>query len=224
MKKIIIVVITVLIIITTMYFKVSYSNETMLRLFNEYLIENIDDYKDYEMTSFGLYNGSTNGRGYAAFNKYFEAEYVHKKHSTIRFYLQTDRYDIISNYDDAKNELQYILYAMEIYNENINNDKITLKTMSFPSYRQYSDQPATKDFVQSNMNLFYPDIEIITKEINYEELKEIDEQINNVFPNERYYIFADIDEDTGIYSTQLELYHDYGEQTFENENNRNEER
>lgn len=199
-----------------MYFNVSYSNEKMQQLFNEYLIENIDDYEDYEMTSFGLYNGPTNGRGYAAFNKYFEAEYVHKKHSTIRFYLSTDRYDIISNYDDAKNELQYILYAIEIYNENINNDKITVKTMSFPSYRQYSEQAATKDFVQSNMNLFYPDIEVNTKEISYEELKEIDREIGQIFPNERYYILADIDEDIGIYSTQLELYHNYEERYIEN--------
>lgn len=215
MKKLIFVIIIVFIIIA-LYFNVSYSNETMLQLFDEYLIENIADYEDYEMTSFGLYDGPTNGRGYAAFNKYFEAEYVHKKHSTIRFYLSTDRYDIISNYDDAKNELQYILYAIEIYNENINNDKITVKTMSFPSYRQYSEQAATKDFVQSNMNLFYPDIEVNTKEISYEELKEIDREIGQIFPNERYYILADIDEDIGIYSTQLELYHNYEERYIEN--------
>ena len=101
MKKLIFVIIIVFIIIA-LYFNVSYSNEAMLQLFDEYLIENIADYEDYEMTSFGLYDGPTNGRGYAAFNKYFEAEYVHKKHSTIRFYLSTDRYDIISNYDDAK--------------------------------------------------------------------------------------------------------------------------
>lgn len=222
MKKLIFLIITIF-IITTMYFNISYSNERMLQLFNEYLIENIDDYKDYEITSFGLYDGPTNGRGYAAFNKYFEAEYVHKKHSTIRFHLITDRYDIISDYNDAKNELQYILYAMEIYNENINNDKITVKTMSFPSYRQYSEQPATKDFVQSNMNLFYPDIEVNTKEISYQELKEFDWKIGQIFPNERYYILADIDEDIGIYSTQLELYHDYEERYLENQNNKNKE-
>lgn len=215
MKKWIAAVIIVFVVIT-MYFTFSYSDEKMMQIFNEYLIENIADYKDYEMTSFGLYDGPTSGRGYAAVNKYFEAEYVHKKHSTIRFYLQTDRYNIVSNYDDAKNELQYILYATEIYNENINNDKITVKTVSFPSYRQYSEQPATKEFVQSNINLFYPEIEVNTKELDYEELKEIDYQINQIFPNERYYIFADIDEDSGIYSTQLEQYQDYDELYFDN--------
>ena len=207
-KKLISVIIIIFIMVF-MYFNVSYSDEKMMEVFNEYLIENIADYKDYEMTSFGLYDGTTKGRGYAAFNKYFEAEYVNKKHSTIRFYLHTDGYDIISNYDDAKNELQYILYAIEIYNENINNDKITVRTMSFPSYRQYSEQPATKDFVQSNMDLFYPDIEVNTKDLDYEELKEIDGEISQIFPNERYYILADLDEDIGIYSTQLEQYQDY---------------
>ena len=210
MKKLILTIVAVL-IITVCYFNFSYSNEKMLQIFNDYLAENISDYKDYVMTDFGLYDGSTNGRGYAAFNKYFQVEYVHKKHSSIRFYLMTDRYDIISNYDDAKNELQYILYAIEIYNENINNDKINVKTMSFPDYRQYSEQMATKDFVQVNMNLFYPDIEIKTTEINYEELKEIDQEISCIFPNERYYILTDIDEDIGIYSNQLENYNSYEE-------------
>ncbi|OUP76787.1 hypothetical protein B5F09_08055 [Erysipelatoclostridium sp. An173] len=214
MKKIIFTIIIVFVIII-MYFNVSYSNEKMQQLFNEYLIENIDDYEDYEMTSFGLYNGPTNGRGYAAFNKYFEAEYIHKTHSSIRFYLTTDRYNIISNYDDAKNELQYILYAIEIYNENINNGKIAVRTMTFPSYRQYSEQPATKNFVQSNMDLFYPTIEVNTKKVSYEELKEIDQEISHIFSNERYYILTDIDENIGIYSKQLEMYHNYEERYLE---------
>lgn len=196
-----------------MYFNFSYSDEKMLQIFNEYLIDNIDDYEDYDMTGFGLYDGPTSGRGYAAFNKYFQAEYVHKRHSSIRFYLSTDRYDIISNYDDAKNELQYILYAVEIFNEHIHNDNIAVKTMSFPSYRQYSEQSATKDFVQSNMDLFCPEIEIKTEEVSYEELKDIDNQISQIFPNERYYILADLDEDLGIYSSQLEQYQDYVEKS-----------
>lgn len=168
------------------------------------------------MTSFGLYDGPTNGRGYAAPNKYFKAEYTLKRHSSIQFYLSTDRYDIISDYESNKNELQYILYAIEIYNENIHNDKITVKTMRFPSYNKYWNQPSSKDFVQSNTNLFYPKIEINAKDISYEELKEIDQKINQIFPNERYYILADIDEDIGIYSTQLENYNDYKERYLEN--------
>lgn len=36
-------------------------------------------------------------------------------------------------------------------------------------------------------------------------------------------ILADIDEDIGIYSTQLELYHDYEERYLENQNNKNKE-
>lgn len=209
-KKLIYAIIFIF-IISSMYFNLSYSDEKMMQLFNEYLIENIDDYKDYKMTSFGLYDGPTNGRGYAAFNKYFQAEFVHKKHSSIRFYLSTDRYNIISNYDDAKNELQYILYAIETFNESICNEKIILKTMSFPPYRQYSEQIATKNFVQVNMNLFYPEIEIDTKKISYDELKAIDQEINQIYPNERYYVLEDIDEDIGIYSTKLGMYHNYDE-------------
>lgn len=212
MKKLISVVVIIFVLIV-MYFNFSYSDEKMLQIFNEYLIDNIDDYEDYDMTGFGLYDGPTSGRGYAAFNKYFQAEYVHKRHSSIRFYLSTDRYDIISNYDDAKNELQYILYAVEIFNEHIHNDNIAVKTMSFPSYRQYSEQSATKDFVQSNMDLFCPEIEIKTEEVSYEELKDIDNQISQIFPNERYYILADLDEDLGIYSSQLEQYQDYVEKS-----------
>ena len=83
--------------------------------------------------------------------------------------------------------------------------------MSFPSYRQYSEQIATKDFVQVNMNLFYPEIEIDTKKISYDELKAIDQEINQIYPNERYYILEDIDEDAGIYSTKLQMYHNYDE-------------
>ncbi|WRK51946.1 hypothetical protein SD457_15640 [Coprobacillaceae bacterium CR2/5/TPMF4] len=87
--------------------------------------------------------------------------------------------------------------------------------MTFPSYRQYSEQPATKNFVQSNMDLFYPTIEVNTKKVSYEELKEIDQEISHIFSNERYYILTDIDENIGIYSKQLEMYHNYEERYLE---------
>ena len=48
-----------------------------------------------------------------------------------------------------------------------------------------------------------------------EEKKEIDQEISHIFSNERYYILTDIDENIGIYSKQLEMYHNYEERYLE---------
>jgi len=138
--------------------------------FNKYIIKNVENYKDYEMVNFGLYDGVTNNRGYAGINKYYEIEYAHKEHEWVKFYIMSDGYDLVSNYKTAENEIKYITITMNLFYENIDEEKIKLKSIYFSKYSDFIDIPATKEEVLNNIDAFEPQTEVNIEKVSFSEL------------------------------------------------------
>lgn len=207
MKKKVIIVTVVILIAGFVYFLFPTNSTKMHHLFQEYFEENIADYKDYEECLFGLYDGpsSSGGKGYGGFGKYYEIEYCHKQHG-IRLILNTDGYEIHDNYDDVKKQIKFIEYAMEIFNENIQDNRVRIHTMSFT---ENEDTKPTKEYVQNHLELFSPQIDIIADYMNYEELKALDEKISQLFSDIRSYTIIDSENEISFNSLNLEKFKDY---------------
>lgn len=210
MKKKIIITIVVILIGGFIYFVFPTNSTKMHNIFQEYLENNISDHNDYDECLFGLYDGSSSsgGKGYGGFGKYYEIEYCHKQHG-IRLKLNTDGYDIHDNYDDVKKQIKFIEYAMEIFKENIQDNRVKIHTMSFTENEDYENTKPTKEYVQDHLEMFEPQIDLLAEDMDYEELKSIDEKINQLFGHIRTYTIVDSKNEISFNSLDLETFKEY---------------
>lgn len=209
-KKKTIILIVITIVAGFIYFVFPTNSTKMHNIFQDYFENNISDYKNYDECLFGLYDGpsSSGGKGYGGFGKYYEIQYCHKQHG-IRLTLNTDGYDIHDNYDDVKKQIKFIKYAMEIFNENIQDDRVKIHTMSFTQNENYKDTKPSKEYVQDHLELFAPQIDLLAENMDYEEFKAIDEKICQLFNDIRTYTIIDSEDKIIINSFNLEEFKEY---------------
>lgn len=183
----------------------------MKQIFHEYLVENVNDYDDYKISSFGLYDGVNNNRGYAGINRYYQIEYVHKKHDGIRFYITTDAYNLVSDYQSAKKQLDYINISMDLFQKNIDEKSIKLKSVYFSRYSDFFGLPASEEVVLKNIDAFEPEIEVNCEKISFQKLVELDDLIKQTFPKGCFYILKLNNKEYTCYSDNLKEYKSYEE-------------
>lgn len=210
MKKKAIIAIAVTLVAGFIYFVFPTNSTKMHNIFQQYLEENIADYENYKECLFGLHDGpsSKGGKSYGGFGKYYEIEYCHKQHG-IRLILSTDGYEIHDNYDDIKKQIQFIEYAMEIFNERIQDDRVTMRTMSFTENKDYENIKPSKEFVLDHLELFSPEIDVLAENMDYVEFKAIDEKISQFFSDVRFYRIIDSTDDISFNSNNLEEFKKY---------------
>lgn len=210
MKKKAIILIVITIVAGFIYIVFPTNSTKMHNIFQEYLENNISDYKDYDECLFGLYDGpsSSGGKGYGGFGKYYEIEYCHKQHG-IRLRLNTDGYEIHDNYDEVKKQIKFIEYAMKIFNERISDDRVKIHTMNLTENDDYENTKPTKKYVEAHLEMFSPQIDLLAENMDYEEFKAIDEQISQLFSNIRTYTIIDSKEKSVITSVNLEEFKKY---------------
>ena len=189
MKKILIIVISLLLFVY-IYYNTPARQELVQEKFQEYLTQNIPNYKDYEIYYPTLYNGVDNRRGYAGKNHYYESECVHKKYG-MKFYIRTSGFDIVSDYefvrDDIEKEIKYIDLAINLYQSQINKPGIKLKSFEFPNNDDFYKLNPSKESILNNIDKIKPKIIIDINKINYKKLLDTNELIKKMFSNEIFY-------------------------------------
>lgn len=208
MKKKYKIIVVIILFAGFIYFIFPTNSTKMHNIFQKYFEENIADHEDFEECLFGLYEGPTSGKGYGGFGKYYEINYRHKQHG-IYLRLSTDGYEIKDNYDAVKKQIKFIEYAMEIFNERIQDDRIMIHTMSLTENEDYEDTKPTKEYVRSHLEMFAPQIDLLAENMDYEEFKNIDGQISQSFSDIRSYTIIDSKDDIIINSVNLEEFKEF---------------
>ena len=202
------------------YFYGAIGTEKMREIFKDYMQENIENYQDFEEVMFGLYEGTTTPgeRGYAGVGQYYEIEYAHKKYDWVRFYISTDGYELVSNYENALKILDYMDIATEYFHENVNEQNIVLTTvycspwiLESEDYDKFIKKPATKESVLDYIQIFEPKITLNGADFNYKNLIDLDNRISQVFPRGSSYEINFKDRTISCSSEILQEYNNYDE-------------